>query len=62
MWSGVVQIVVASDVIYNESVVPELLQTLRELTGPNTTVLLSGELRNGNPKPLMWPNHKISPS
>lgn len=38
--------VVASDVIYNESVVPELLQTLRELTGPNTTVLLSGELRN----------------
>ncbi|KAG0578646.1 hypothetical protein KC19_4G039000 [Ceratodon purpureus] len=38
--------VVASDVIYNEKVVPELLQTLRELTSPNTTVLLSGELRN----------------
>jgi predicted nicotinamide N-methyase len=49
VWCGVVQIVVASDVIYNENVVPELLQTLRELTGPNSTVLLSGELRNGNP-------------
>ena len=52
VWSGAVQIVLASDVIYNENVVPELLQTLRELTDPNTTVLLSGELRNGNAKPV----------
>ncbi|XP_024387290.1 uncharacterized protein [Physcomitrium patens] len=38
--------VLASDVIYNENVVPQLLHTLRSLTGSDTTVLLSGELRN----------------
>lgn len=42
-----VWIVLASDVIYNENVVPQLLHTLRSLTGSDTTVLLSGELRNG---------------
>lgn len=40
--------VVASDVVYNEDVVPQLLHTLRGLAGPHTTVLLAGELRNGN--------------
>jgi predicted nicotinamide N-methyase len=39
--------VLASDVVYNEDVVPELLKTLQGLTGPHTTVLLAGELRNG---------------
>ncbi|CAK9213219.1 unnamed protein product [Sphagnum troendelagicum] len=38
--------VLASDVVYNEDVVPELLKTLQGLTGPHTTVLLAGELRN----------------
>jgi len=38
--------VFASDVIYNEDAVSQLLHTLRELTGPTTTVLISGELRN----------------
>ncbi len=37
----------ASDVVYNEDVVPELLKTLQGLTGLHTTVLLAGELRNG---------------
>jgi hypothetical protein len=38
--------VLASDVVYNEDVVPELLKTLQGLTGLHTTVLLAGELRN----------------
>ncbi|KAL2631296.1 hypothetical protein R1flu_015982 [Riccia fluitans] len=38
--------VIASDVVYNENVVPDLLDTLRALCGTHTTVFLSGELRN----------------
>jgi predicted nicotinamide N-methyase len=45
---GLLLAVFASDVIYNEDAVSQLLHTLRELTGPTTTVLISGELRNGN--------------
>ena len=45
---GLLLAVFASDVIYNEDAVSQLLHTLRELTGPTATVLISGELRNGN--------------
>ncbi|KAL3689152.1 hypothetical protein R1sor_015461 [Riccia sorocarpa] len=38
--------VIASDVVYNENVVPDLVDTLRTLCGSHTTVFLSGELRN----------------
>ncbi|KAJ3693923.1 hypothetical protein LUZ60_009403 [Juncus effusus] len=35
-----------SDVIYSESAVDDLLTTLKELSGPHTTIFLAGELRN----------------
>ncbi|KAK9115477.1 hypothetical protein Sjap_014424 [Stephania japonica] len=38
--------VLASDVIYSEGAVKDLLATLRQLCGMQTTILLSGELRN----------------
>ncbi|KAJ7517357.1 hypothetical protein O6H91_21G020500 [Diphasiastrum complanatum] len=38
--------VFASDVVYNEDVVPELLSSIRGLCSPQTTVLIAGELRN----------------
>lgn len=38
--------VVASDVVYNEDVVPDLLHSLRALCAPHSTVFLAGELRN----------------
>lgn len=38
--------VVASDVIYNEDVVPDLLHSLRALCAPQSTVFIAGELRN----------------
>lgn len=38
--------VIASDVVYNEDVVPDLIDTLRALCGSHTTIFLSGELRN----------------
>lgn len=36
-----------SDVIYNEEAVDDLLATLNQLSGQHTTILLAGELRNG---------------
>ncbi|XP_047331697.1 protein N-lysine methyltransferase METTL21A [Impatiens glandulifera] len=38
--------VIGSDVIYSEGAVTELLETLLELSGPKTTIILAGELRN----------------
>ncbi|CAM6094294.1 unnamed protein product [Calypogeia fissa] len=38
--------VVASDVIYNEDVVPDLLHSLRALCAAHTTLFVAGELRN----------------
>ncbi|XP_057514299.1 uncharacterized protein LOC130796038 isoform X2 [Actinidia eriantha] len=38
--------VLCSDVIYSEGAVMDLLATLRELCGTQTTVILAGELRN----------------
>lgn len=40
-------LVLGSDVIYSEGAVRDLLTTLKQLSGSNTTVFLSGELRNG---------------
>lgn len=40
--------VLGSDVIYSEGAVLDLLSTLRQLCGCETTVFLAGELRNGN--------------
>jgi hypothetical protein len=34
-------------VVYSEGAVVDLLETLSQLSGPNTTILLAGELRNG---------------
>ena len=33
--------------MYSESAVEDLLETLGQLSGPNTTIFLAGELRNG---------------
>ncbi|KAL5720101.1 hypothetical protein ACHQM5_012801 [Ranunculus cassubicifolius] len=38
--------VIASDVIYSEEPVTDLLDTLKQLCGRETTVILTGELRN----------------
>lgn len=38
--------VLGSDVIYSEGAVTDLLDTLLELSGRQTTVILAGELRN----------------
>ncbi|KAL4567747.1 hypothetical protein LXL04_023340 [Taraxacum kok-saghyz] len=38
--------VIGSDVIYSEEAVTDLLDTLLELSGPETTIILAGELRN----------------
>ncbi|KAF9592231.1 hypothetical protein IFM89_012807 [Coptis chinensis] len=38
--------VLASDVIYSEGAVADLLETLEQLCGMQTTVILTGELRN----------------
>lgn len=38
--------VLGSDVIYSEGAVADLLDTLRELCGSQTTIFLAGELRN----------------
>ncbi|PIA60155.1 hypothetical protein AQUCO_00400803v1 [Aquilegia coerulea] len=38
--------VIASDVIYSEGAVTDLLETLKQLCGMQTTVILTGELRN----------------
>lgn len=40
--------VLGSDVVYSEGAVADLLTTLNQLSGPETTVFLAGELRNGN--------------
>ncbi|KVH87664.1 Nicotinamide N-methyltransferase-like protein [Cynara cardunculus var. scolymus] len=42
------EVVIGSDVIYSEEAVTDLLDTLVELSGINTTIILAGELRNGN--------------
>lgn len=39
--------VLGSDVIYSEGAVMDLLATLLDLSGTQTTVILAGELRNG---------------
>ena len=39
--------VLGSDVIYSEEAVIDLIETLVELCGPQTTIILAGELRNG---------------
>lgn len=36
-----------SDVIYSEEAVRDLIETLVQLSGPLTTIILAGELRNG---------------
>ncbi|KAF4370514.1 hypothetical protein G4B88_021693 [Cannabis sativa] len=38
--------VLGSDVIYSEGAVADLLETLQQLCGCNTTIILAGELRN----------------
>ncbi|KAI4347388.1 hypothetical protein L6164_008204 [Bauhinia variegata] len=38
--------VLGSDVVYSEGAVVDLLVTLEQLSGPNTTIFLAGELRN----------------
>ncbi|MED6120228.1 hypothetical protein PIB30_019020 [Stylosanthes scabra] len=38
--------VLGSDVVYSEGAVEELLETLGQLCGSNTTIFLAGELRN----------------
>lgn len=38
--------VIGSDVIYSEEAVTDLLDTLAELSGTETTIILAGELRN----------------
>ncbi|KAG5134135.1 hypothetical protein JHK82_025323 [Glycine max] len=38
--------VLGSDVVYSEGDVLDLLETLVQLSGPNTTIFLAGELRN----------------
>ncbi|WVZ15532.1 hypothetical protein V8G54_013098 [Vigna mungo] len=38
--------VLGSDVVYSEGAVVDLLETLMQLSGPNTTIFLAGELRN----------------
>ncbi|KAJ1383015.1 S-adenosyl-L-methionine-dependent methyltransferase [Sesbania bispinosa] len=38
--------VLGSDVVYSEEAVVDLLETLGQLSGPNTTIFLAGELRN----------------
>ena len=40
--------VLGSDVIYNEEAVTDLVATLLQLSGSETTIFLAGELRNGN--------------
>ena len=39
--------VLGSDVIYNEEAVTDLVATLLQLSGSETTIFLAGELRNG---------------
>ncbi|XP_021804225.1 EEF1A lysine methyltransferase 3-like [Prunus avium] len=39
-------VVLGSDVIYSEGAVLDLLSTLRQLCGGETTIFLAGELRN----------------
>lgn len=39
--------VFGSDVVYSEGAVKDLMVTLVELCGKETTVVLAGELRNG---------------
>ena len=39
--------VLGSDVVYSENAVVDLLVTLGQLSGPQTTIFLAGELRNG---------------
>lgn len=39
--------VLGSDVIYSEGAVDDLLDTLLQLCGTQTTIFLAGELRNG---------------
>lgn len=38
---------IGSDVVYSEGAVVDLIETLVELCGKQTTVVLAGELRNG---------------
>lgn len=40
--------VLGSDVVYSEGAVEDLLLTLKQICGFQTTVFLAGELRNGS--------------
>lgn len=48
--------VLGSDVIYNEEAVVDLLDTLMQLCGTQTTIILAGELRNGRLQPPSLPS------
>lgn len=50
--------VLGSDVIYSEEAVMDLLDTLMQLCGFQTTIFLAGELRNGKNFPS--PSHPLS--
>ncbi|CAH1412668.1 unnamed protein product [Lactuca virosa] len=45
-WNLLPDFVIGSDVIYSEEAVTDLLDTLLELSGTQTTIILAGELRN----------------
>jgi hypothetical protein len=45
--------VLASDVVYNEKAIDELLYTLMCICSGSTVVILSGELRNGMKAPFV---------
>ena len=46
--------VIGSDVVYSEGAVVDLMETLVELCGKHTTVVLAGELRNGIARFLLF--------
>lgn len=49
--------VLGSDVIYSEGAVADLLATLMQLCGAQTTIILAGELRNGNRYQIQYVVH-----
>lgn len=49
--------VFGSDVVYSEGAVKDLIVTLVELCGKETTVILAGELRNGMEIKLCYDFH-----
>ncbi|KAM0980319.1 hypothetical protein ACFX13_016299 [Malus domestica] len=47
-------LVLGSDVIYNEGAVLDLVSALRQLSGGETTIFLVGELRNDAVLEYFW--------